>query len=340
MKHSRLSHSSLPRICKLLVLLAVAATWTFTASAQDATAPAPPDASTSTTTTTTTATPAATQPPAVANSAPPSATTLATTSGTRVGSRMLFMMIGIAVTFLLYYLFSGLHPFLLILGQDNRYSNSKFQVAMWFFVMIASYVATFASRLHTGWVGGINIPENLLILSGMSAFTYGAAKGITMGKINEAKAQGNDNPKNVNLDTDPSLLHDLTHSDIPHTVVDPNQAGPTSTTTSTTTPFVAVQQDSLTVGQVTVDKTVLDASPQRRKRIALPNLDLGDVQMLIVSLLAVGTYVISVFYFLGGADIGKAVTTLPNVDNSILTIFGLGHGAYLTKKAVGTVGQS
>jgi hypothetical protein len=227
------------------------------------------------------------------------------------GLRLLLLFGGGAVTFALYSFLSGLHPLMLIVGLDNRYSNSKFQVALWFFMLISVYLAFFAFRMHHGLIGGIEIPQNLFILTGMSAFTYGAAKGITTSKVNDAIAQGKFDPKTTAIE--PSFLNDLTHSDV------------TATTPQVVTPVVVE-------GNV-----ALEAVAGRRRR--LPTLDLGDTQMVVVTLLAVGTYLCSIYYFFG-TDLLKPTITLPNVDNTILSIFGLGHGAYLTKKAVGNVGEA
>ena len=176
------------------------------------------------------------------------------------------------------------HPLQLIIGEDKRYSNSKFQMAIWFYVVIASYVAVLFLRVtELGWDfwGGVNIPSNVLLLSGMSALTFAGAKGITTAKVDSAVAQGNPNPKPSGT---PSFWRDLLQND---------------------------------VGM----------------------FDLGDFQMFVVTLLAVAMYLTSVFHYLGLIQT-QSPTTLPDVDTTILATFGLGQGAYLTKKAVGNVGQS
>jgi hypothetical protein len=191
------------------------------------------------------------------------------------------------VCFLLFWLLTLLHPLRLIVGEDGRYSNSKFQMAIWFAVLITTYIAAVVLR---GWcagesfVGGVNIPQNLLLLSGMSALTFAAAKGITTSKVQDAVANGVADPKNSAAAATPNFFKDLTHND----------------------------------GS---------------------RLDIGDFQMLVVTLLAVGVYVVLVHNFLGGLEKAKIVT-LPDVDTTILAMFGLGQGAYLTKKAVGEVGKS
>jgi hypothetical protein len=214
---------------------------------------------------------------------------------------------GALITFLLYFLISGLHPLQLIVGEDNRYSNSKFQVALWFFVLIATYIATFGLRAFAGIIGQIGIPEHLLLLSGMSAFTYAAAKGITTSKVNDAQARGIADPKNTAAS--PSLLRNLTQDD-------------------GVAPIAA--------------ESVVPGAPLRLLHAGrVPSLDLGDAQMVIVTVLAVAVYVYCVLHFMGIPDkLYAATANLPDVDSTILSIFGLGQGAYITKKAVGNVGQS
>lgn len=84
----------------------------------------------------------------------------------------------------------------LILGVDNRYSNSHFQIVMWFFTLIATYIAVtiLRGKVSIDFVGGVDIPSNLLLLSGFSALTFATAKGITESKNQEAIRQ-NQTPK-------------------------------------------------------------------------------------------------------------------------------------------------
>jgi hypothetical protein len=51
------------------------------------------------------------------------------------------------------------------------------------------------------------------------------------------------------------------------------------------------------------------------------------------------TYLVLVFNFFGSVEYSKIVS-LPDVDTTLLATFGLGQGAYLTKKAVGNLGSS
>ena len=164
--------------------------------------------------------------------------------------RVLVLIGSIFAFWVVCFLLSGFHPEKLIMGEDGRFSNSKFQTVLWFGVVVVSYLATFWMRariLGGDMLGGINIPQNLFLLSGMSALTFTAAKGITVAKIQSAAAAGVVNVK----------------------------------------PFA-------TAARFWSDLTSNDSN----------QFDLGDFQMLA------------------------------------MTFLGLGHGAYLTKKAVGTVGNA
>lgn len=177
-------------------------------------------------------------------------------------------------------------PAKLCIGQDGLYSNSQFQLVAWFTALIVSYMAAVWFRswdLHEGFLAGINIPTNLLLLSGASALTFGSAKGITANKVEEAMRTTGQNPK-LPKNQVARLFYDLTHNDL---------------------------------GQ----------------------FDLGDFQMVVITLLSVTMYVLLVFTFLGSLET-RRIVSLPDIDTTVLAAFGLGQGAYLTKKAFGTVADS
>lgn len=200
------------------------------------------------------------------------------------GTRMMVLGITAILCFFLTVLFSKFHPLRFVIGQDGRYSNSKVQMALWFSVVIITYIAAIylrAAEAGHEFLGGVNIPQNLLLLSGMSALTFGGAKGITTSKVQSALQAGGANPK-------------------------ARAAAPS---------FWNLLQDDNGL------------------------FDIGDFQMLVVTLLAVGMYLVLAFNFLGSLEM-RTVVDLPNVDTTILAAFGLGQGAYLAKKAAGNPGQS
>ena len=199
-------------------------------------------------------------------------------------TRLLVLVISLAGFFALATLLTWGRPFKLIEGLDHRYSNSQFQIAIWFWVVMATYLAVVYLRVaQAGWefFGFVSIPRNLLLLSGMSALTFGTARAITTTKTNAALAGGKANPK---PDGEPNIWTDLVKND---------------------------------TGDV----------------------DIGDFQMLVVTLLAVGMYLALTYHFLGAIE-ARASVDLRDVDSTILASFGLGQGAYLTKKALGNAGTS
>ncbi len=181
--------------------------------------------------------------------------------------------------YILAYVFTRGRPTELFLGTDNRYSSSKFQTVLWFSLVISAYIAIVSHRIFAaGWsyVGGVDIPPNLLILSGISVLSFTAAKAITVGKVEKAAAEGKTDMK-ANADT-PRVL-DLVTDDANRT-------------------------------------------------------DLGDFQMVAITILAAIIYAISAVEFMDHIEF-RRVVTMPDVDATLLSIFGLGQAAYLGKKAAG-----
>lgn len=173
----------------------------------------------------------------------------------------------------------------LLVGEDNRYSKSKFQIAFWFLTAMSVYLATLWFRWWNGLpplVGGVAIPENLLLLSGISALTFAGAKGIRQSETNarqEAAAAGRD----VEALPPPAQAPRF-----PADLVNNNSGQP----------------------------------------------DLGDFQMVLITLIAGVVYASQVISFLGVLDL-RAQVSVPDVDATLLGIFGISHGAYLVKKYVG-----
>jgi hypothetical protein len=186
---------------------------------------------------------------------------------------------GALFLYLLAYVFTDKNPKALIIGQDDRYSTSKFQTILWFWLVISAYIAIVAHRmLNSDWtyVGGVDIPLNLLALSGLSVITFTAAKFITLGKVDRAAEQGQE-----------------------------------------------IKQKSLT-GPKLNDLIRNDQG----------ELDLGDYQLMVITLLAIVVYAFSVVEFMDSIQFRRKVT-MPDVDVTLLAIFGLGQLAYLGKKAAG-----
>lgn len=197
----------------------------------------------------------------------------------------------------------------LIVGADGRYSNSKFQMAAWFFILFTVYLAAILMLLFDGWLGylgNIAIPQNLVILTGLSALTFGAAKAITVTKLDDAKSNST-----------------AAQAAAP--------AGPANT------PAERAAADRA------VELKVKD-DPARKPRLRdlvrddTGCLDLGDFQALFITVLALVLYLISGYAFLAQLPVSADIR-LPDVDTALLSVFGLGQGAYLIKKAVSPAGK-
>jgi len=282
----------------------------------------------------------------------------------QTGAGNLVILGSTVVCFLLYLVLSGGHPQQLIIGEDNRYSNSKFQMALWFFVLITTYIATLWLRVWAAggdFIGGVDIPKNLLLLSGMSALTYGGAKAITSSKD---AAPGT--PQKTRADK-PNFFFDLTHNDygppvsaqpeVPAQAAVPAKPAVAYKAAVPAQPEVPAQAATATRPAIPYKAAVpaqpeilaqaaIAAKPAVAYKAAVPAqdpgpglFDFGDFQMLVITLIAVVTYSVLIFNFFGTIEYSKTVS-LPDVDTTLLAAFGLGQGAYLTKKAVGNVGTS
>jgi hypothetical protein len=197
------------------------------------------------------------------------------------------LLLGAALLLLVVaWVFTGGHPAALFLGQDNRYSTSKFQTVLWFWMVLSAYLAVTAQRLlmaGASYVGGVDIPRNLLILSGISMLTFAASKAITTSKVEAAKA-------------------------------DPNGASPDGGKP----PASAAK-----IGDLVSDD--------------FNRTDLGDFQLVTITGVAVVIYAISVVDFMSVFQFKRSIS-LPEVDATLLAIFGLGQAGYLGKKAAGDAG--
>ena len=202
-----------------------------------------------------------------------------------VWERIVALAVSAFVLFGFTAIFSRFKPIqLLFVGADNRYSNSKTQMVLWFGITISGYVAAVSLRLIFGqWNWGVGIPSNLLMLSGLSGLSFASAKGITTKKTTDSQAALAINPT----------------------------APQKTTAASPRFPLDLLQDDN---GQ----------------------FDFGDYQMILITLIALVSYCILLFRFLGIVEMYSGVS-LPDVDTTVLGLFGVGQGAYLTKKALSDI---
>lgn len=99
----------------------------------------------------------------------------------------------------------------LCLGKDGRLSNSQTQIAVWFFTVITSLLTILIFRItytHFRYANGIGIPENLLVLSGLSTIVFVGARAAT-----EAQVQSNPNSKTFLEPSKKASIYDLFSND-------------------------------------------------------------------------------------------------------------------------------
>lgn len=198
-------------------------------------------------------------------------------------------------------------PWSLLIGADNRYSNSQTQLALWSATVATVYLTSIALRwamLGGHYVGGVELPGNLIGLTGLSALTFGGAKVIVQQKL----ATASPNP--------------------PAAPVAPAVLGaPPATPQTVATPTGPAKAPSPKASVVT-DLFQNDTGQS----------DLGDLQMMMITVVAIGIFGLSAFEYLGALAL-DAHTTLPDIDTALLSGFGIGQGAYLLKKAALPLGQ-
>jgi hypothetical protein len=219
------------------------------------------------------------------------------------------------------------NPVGLVRGVDQRYSNSKFQAALWFWVLIAGLVAAIAARFWgwgAGFVGGVSIPQNLVALSGISALSFAGAKWITTARI---KKEGDDAAKTV-----------TTAAAAPSVVVAPPAGGAVAVQpvgpARTAADIAAVADAARKDAEATAKPAAQTPMAGDLVRDDNGNPDFGKFQMLVITLLAVAVYGVQLFAYLGEIPATPAVS-LPDIDSAVLALFGIGHGAYLGKKMAG-----
>jgi hypothetical protein len=212
-----------------------------------------------------------------------------------------------AFILLIAFLATDCDPRKLLIGLDGRYSNSQCQVAFWFGTAMTVYLAALSLRLYAGgwsFFGGVDIPTNVLALSGLSALTFGGARAITTQKVNTAVAEGNPSP-------------------------------------SMTAPQLAeATRIRAAAGKLPVPAPAT-GTPDVTKDLVTNNhgkTDIGDFQMIFVTLVAIVTYMLQAAHGLGTVELLPHIK-LPDVDTTLLAAFGLGQGAYLVKKAASDVGH-
>lgn len=228
----------------------------------------------------------------------------------------------------------------LMIGEDGRFSNSKSQIVIWFFVLISTYVATTSLRVicseSVDFFGGIIIPPNLLLLSGISTLTFATAKVIMK----------NSNPAGTQEDL---VSAAKTAAETANKASDAAATDATkiaSDATATETEKRASEVAATDAAQIATEaaKIALDVEKEEKpdwknfsrhlmNKKGTNSLDLGDFQMSIITLLTVSVYIGQFIGSLGIVTLSKNVS-LPDVDSTLFATFGLAQATYLAKKFI------
>jgi hypothetical protein len=199
------------------------------------------------------------------------------------GDRLMAMGATLLGLFFLALIFTNGRPCEFLIGKDRRYSNSQVQMVLWFGMTVTIYGATLALRyfkLDAGYLGGIGIPENVLVLSGLSAFSYGGAKMITAQKvINAEKASAAGVPP------------------VPATGA-PGAVGPSAGVAAGAVVASAASPGTPTIKESKEAPNIIRDLVQNDSG----EYDLGDFQMLLVTLAAVIIFGLTGYHYLGTLD--------------------------------------
>jgi hypothetical protein len=201
---------------------------------------------------------------------------------------------GLAVFALILRIATGKRPWAIVIGEDGQPSTSKFQMVLWTAAVVFAFLAIYYIRFTNGSQQLPAIPTNLLIAMGISVTTAVSAKSIAV----TSQAKSDAATANVAIAAAAAGV-----AVAPASAPAPSQSG-------------IFADDSGTP-------------------------DLGKVQVMLWTLIAVGTFLFQVFALIhcpaccpAGAKVPCSIGNLglPDIDQTLMILMGLGHGAYIGKK--------
>ena len=247
------------------------------------------------------------------------------------------------------------NPLSFCVGVDNRTSNSQTQLALWSATVLITYLTTvFLRRWATHWdlLGGVGIPTNLLAFSGLSALSFGGARTITVSKVNESNASAGVASTKVEaaVNNARAAAGAATSAAVAAQAAS-NNSGPAAGSAAIYAAQEAARMaqmsqaaaEQLVAQPASRDADIKSASPRTANITQLfqndmGQADLGDTQMILITLIAIATYVVTTFHQLGNLELAPQVL-LPDINSYLLASFEIGQGAYLAKKAASNLGN-
>jgi hypothetical protein len=250
-------------------------------------------------------------------------------------TRGVALTISSVVIWLAAYAATSGHVSKLLIGQDDRYSNSKSQLAFWFGAVMVVYLATLMLRVHVwGWdsLGGVGITTNLLALTGLSALTMGAAKAVTTTKVDNAKQEAPAKSAAAEAAAANASVAAIAAQSAPDSISKDAHTAVATVAKQVAEVMAADARAATTAKPPGTPNFPLDLFQNDKEQV-----DIADFQMIFIGALAVIIFVLTAFHFL--SLIPRGATTLPDVDTTLLSSFGLGQGAYIVKKMASKPGE-
>lgn len=213
---------------------------------------------------------------------------------------------GLGAFWVILFIATKKHPWHLVIGEDGQPSTSKFQVILWTAAVVFAYLAIYQIRISHGHPEAMpDIPQNLLIAMGISVVTSVSAKAIAVNASNNAAAAA----------VPPKLV-----AAGPSVVAQPADGPPVLVTPVE----IAAKANQLIENQSGIFKDD-SGSP-----------DLGKIQLVLWTLIAVGIFLSGVFANVHNPGVctpqGDCKEAIPDIGETLMILMGLGHGAYLGKK--------
>lgn len=226
---------------------------------------------------------------------------------------------GLAIFWVVLYIATRSHPWALIKDENGSSSTSKFQMMIWTATVVFAYLAIFEVRFSQHHPEGVPaMPVNVLIAMGISIASTVASKAIAVSKDNAAKD---------------AAAEDLAQQQAVRIA-------------GTAAVVQGAAQGAAEGGAQQVNVAVMapaapPVAPPVRDRSGIfmdarGKPDLGKVQVILWTLIAIGVFLSNVFLSMSKTGVCNAnqecLTTIPDISQTLMVLMGLGHGAYIGNK--------
>jgi hypothetical protein len=222
---------------------------------------------------------------------------------------------GLGVFWLIQLIATGHHPWALVIGADGQPSTSKFQLLVWTAAVVFAFLAIYEVRCSKGDFTALpGLPQNLLIAMGISVVTAVSAKSIAV----KAQAKSDAQAK-----TDAAAA--AAAAPVVAAVVANGEGEAAAVVAAVPVAAVPAVPDVSKSGIFTGD----DGMP-----------DLGKVQVVLWTFIAVGVFLSHVFALIQSPlpidptshQPNLNGLALPDIGQTLMVLMGLGNATYVGKK--------